>query len=123
MLHRACPALLCLLAAMPSLCLIMLPLPFLLHSPALPGCSCLTTPTSTSNESFSSLLPTKAEHQELTAILYDYSDWTPNEELRRVTLPLRELQPLREQEVLLEMRSGGEWPSGGEIVGIRYGDH
>ncbi len=49
-----------------------------------------------------------AEHQELTAILYDYSEFAPNDELGRAQHKLRDLQPGREQEVTLLLRPKGE---------------
>ncbi|KAI3425058.1 hypothetical protein D9Q98_008436 [Chlorella vulgaris] len=45
------------------------------------------------------------EHQELTVILYDYNDWSPNDELGRARLVVRDLVPGQQQEVCLRVKA------------------
>ena len=48
-----------------------------------------------------------AEHQELTVILYDYSDFAPNDEMGRAQLPLRDLAPGQERGATLLLQGWG----------------
>ena len=77
-------------------------------SGAVASWACLCCTTSSTQVLLPSLPMLAAEHQELTAILYDYSEFSPNDELGRAQLALRDLQPGREQEVTLLRRPKGE---------------
>ncbi|KAL4433978.1 hypothetical protein ABPG75_000419 [Micractinium tetrahymenae] len=48
------------------------------------------------------------EHQELTVTLYSYNDWSPNEEMGRASLALRDLPPGQERKLTLQLRSTAE---------------
>ncbi|PSC71787.1 DNA polymerase kappa [Micractinium conductrix] len=48
------------------------------------------------------------EHQQLSVILYHYADFSPNDELGRASLPLRDLRPGEQQTVELLLRAHAE---------------
>lgn len=68
------------------------------------ACTCIARHTI----AVTTLLPRSAEHQQLTAILYDYNEFSPNDELGRAQLALGDLQPGQEKEVTLLLRAKGK---------------
>ena len=60
------------------------------------------------------------EHQELTAVMYNHSNFGADEEIGRVTFPLRDLPPGEEEDLWLELGPPGGSKNGNPLgAGIR----